>query len=91
MSVGACGPFEAVDVEVAESAFDTLAAECEALRFENRLLKLEVRTLLDTIKCAGDVLEKLIEESKRKKAEEKKKAKEADSHEENERDIKGDH
>lgn len=64
VSVGACGPFEAVDVEVAESAFDTLAAECEALRVENRLLKLEVRTLLDTIKCAGDVLEKLIEESK---------------------------
>ena len=64
VSVAACGPFEAVDVEVAESAFDTLAAECEALRVENRLLKLEVRTLLDTIKCAGDVLEKLIEESK---------------------------
>ena len=64
MSVGACGPFEAVDVEVAESAFDTLDAEYEALLAENRLLKLEIRTFLDTIRCAGEVLEKLIEEAK---------------------------
>ena len=62
VSVAACGPFD--DAEIAESAFDALDAEYEALLAENRLLKLEVRTLLDTIRCAGDVLEKLIEESK---------------------------
>ena len=64
MSVGCCGPFEAGDVEAAESAFDSLAVECEALRVENRLLKREVRTLLDTIKCASEVLENLVKETK---------------------------
>ncbi len=63
MSVGSYGPFEAGDAEACETAFDSLAAENEALKVENRLLKLEVRTLLDTIKCAGEVLEKLIEET----------------------------
>ena len=64
MSVGSCGPFEFGDVEAAESALDALAVECEALRVENRLLKREVRTLLDTIKCAGEVLENLVKETK---------------------------
>jgi len=62
VSVAACGPFD--DAEIAESAFDALDAEYEALLAENRLLKLEIRTLLDTIRCAGEVLEKLIEEAK---------------------------
>ena len=64
MSVGSYGPFEAGDSEACETAFDALDAECEALSVENRLLKREVRTLLDTIKCAGEVLESLIKESK---------------------------
>ena len=64
MSVGSYGPLEAGDSEACETAFDALAAECEALSVENRLLKREVRTLLDTIKCAGEVLESLIKESK---------------------------
>ena len=64
MSVGSHGPFEAGDVEACESEFDALAAENEALQVELRLVKLEVRTLLDTIKCAGEVLESLIKESK---------------------------
>ena len=64
MSVGSCGPFEAGDMEAAESAFDALAAENESLQVEIRLLKREVRCLLDTIKCASEVLEKLTEERK---------------------------
>jgi len=63
VSVGGYGPIEAGGSEACETAFDALAAECEALSVENRLLKREVRTLLDTIKCAGEVLEKLIEET----------------------------
>ena len=64
MSVGSYGPFEAGDAEDCETAFDALAAECEALSVENRLLKREVRALLDTIKCAGEVLENLVKETK---------------------------
>ena len=64
MSVGSCGPFEAGDMEAAESAFDAMAAENEALQIEVRLLKREIRTLLDTIRCASEVLEKLTEERK---------------------------
>ena len=64
MSVGSHGPFEAGDAEACETAFDALAAENEALQVENRLLKREVRTLLDTIKCAGEVLENLVKETK---------------------------
>ena len=64
MSVGSFGPFENGDMEAAESAFDALAAENESLHVEIRLLKREVRCLLDTIKCAGEVLTKLIEETK---------------------------
>ena len=64
MSVGSFGTFEAGYAEAAESAFDALAADHEALLVENRLLKREVRCLLDTIKCASDVLTKLIEETK---------------------------
>lgn len=63
MSVGSHGPFEAGDVEACESEFDSLCIEVEALKAENRLLR-EVRTLLDTIRCASDVLTKLIEETK---------------------------
>ncbi len=64
MSVASFGPFEAGDVEACESEFDSLCIEVEALKAENRLLKREVRTLLDTIRCASDVLTKLIEETK---------------------------
>ena len=71
MSVGSYGPFEAGDSEdcetaldALETALDALAAENEALQVENRLLKREVRTLLDTIKCAGEVLENLVKETK---------------------------
>jgi len=64
VSVGSYGPFEAGDAEACETAFDSLAAENEALQVENRLLKREVRTLLDTIKCAGEVLESLVKETK---------------------------
>jgi hypothetical protein len=64
VSVGSYGPFEAGDSEACESEFDALAAENEALQVELRLVKLEVRTLLDTIKCAGEVLESLLKESK---------------------------
>ena len=64
MSVGSYGPFEAGDSEACESEFDSLCLEIEALKVENRLLKREVRTLLDTIKCAGEVLTKLIEDVK---------------------------
>ena len=64
VSVGSYGPFEAGDAEASESAFDSLCIENEALKVENRLLKREVRTLLDTIKCAGEVLTKLIEDVK---------------------------
>ena len=64
MSVGSHGPFEAGDAEACETAFDSLAAENEALMVENRLLKREVSTLLDTIKCAGEVLENLVKETK---------------------------
>ena len=41
----------------------TRCIENEALKVENRLLKREVRTLLDTIKCAGEVLENLVKEN----------------------------
>ena len=58
MSVGSCGPFEAGDMEAAESAFDALAAENEALQIEVRLLKREICTLLDTIRCASEVFGK---------------------------------
>ena len=64
MSVGSHGPFEAGDAEACETAFDALAAENEALMVENRLLKREVSTLLDTIRCAGEVLESLVKETK---------------------------
>jgi len=64
MSVGSHGPFEAGDAEACETAFDSLAAENEALMVENRLLKREVSTLLDTIRCAGEVLESLVKETK---------------------------
>ena len=64
VSVGSFGPFEAGDMEAAESAFDALAAENESLQVEIRLLKREVRCLLDTIRCASEVLEKLTEEGK---------------------------
>ena len=64
VSVGSCWPFEAGDMEAAESAFDALAAENESLQVEIRLLKREVRTMLDTMRCASDVLTKLIEETK---------------------------
>ena len=64
MSVGSCGPFEAGDMEADESAFDALASENESLQIEVRLLKREIRTLLDTIRCASEVLEKLTEERK---------------------------
>jgi len=64
VSVGSFGPFENGDVEACESEFDSLAAENEALQVELRLVKLEVRTLLDTIKCAGEVLENLVKETK---------------------------
>ena len=64
MSVGSHGPFEAGDVEACESEFDSLCIENEALKAENRLLRREVRTLLDTIRCAGEVLENLVKETK---------------------------
>ena len=64
MIAGSFGPFEAGDAEAAESAFDALASENEALQIEVRLLKREIRTLLDTIRCASEVLEKLTEERK---------------------------
>ncbi|MBK8113386.1 MAG: hypothetical protein IPK44_02060 [Candidatus Accumulibacter sp.] len=64
VSVGSCGPFESGDMEAAESAFDALASENESLQIEVRLLKREIRTLLDTIRCASEVLEKLTEERK---------------------------
>ena len=64
VSVGSYGPFEAGDSEACETAFDALAAENEALQVENRLLKREVSTLLDTIRCAGEVLESLVKETK---------------------------
>jgi hypothetical protein len=64
VSVWSCGPFEAGDMESAESAFDALASENESLQIEVRLLKREIRTLLDTIRCASEVLEKLTEERK---------------------------
>jgi hypothetical protein len=64
VSVGSFGTFEAGDMEAAESAFDALAAENESLQVEIRLLKREVRTMLDTMRCASDVLTKLIEETK---------------------------
>ena len=57
MSVGSHGPFEAGDAEACESEFDSLCIEIEAL-------KREVRTMLDTMRCASDVLTKLIEETK---------------------------
>lgn len=41
-----------------------LLSEFGAVRAENRRLKREIRTLLDTMRCAGDVLQKLIKESK---------------------------
>ena len=64
VSVGSYGPFEAGDSEACESEFDSLCLEIEALKVENRLLKREVRTMLDTIKCAGEVLENLVKETK---------------------------
>ncbi len=64
MSVASFGPFEAGDAEACESEFDSLCIEVEALKAENRLLKREVRTMLDTMRCASDVLTKLIEETK---------------------------
>ena len=64
MSVGSHGPFEAGDVEACESEFDSLCIENEALKAESRLLRREVRTLLDTIRCAGEVLENLVKETK---------------------------
>ena len=63
MSAWSHGPFEAGDSEACETAFDALAAENEALMVENRLLKREVSTLLDTIKCAGEVLENLVKDT----------------------------
>ena len=64
MIVGGNGPFEAGDAEDCESAFDSLCIENEALKAECRLLKREVRTMLDTIRCAGEVLENLVKEKK---------------------------
>ena len=47
-----------------------LCIENEAFKVENRLLKIEVRTLLDTMRCASDVLTKLIFEENEMKPDE---------------------
>lgn len=66
MSVGSCGPFEAEEAAIhpAPDLGGYLWSELGAVRAENRLLKREIRALLDTMRCAGEVLQKLIEESK---------------------------
>ena len=64
MSVASFGPFEAGDAEACESEFDSLCIEVEALKAENRLLKREVRTMLDTMRCASNILTKLIKKTK---------------------------
>lgn len=65
MSVGSCGPFEAEEAAIHPAPdLGYLLSEFGAVRAENRRLKREIRTLLDTMRCAGDVLQKLIKESK---------------------------
>ncbi len=65
MSVGSCGPFEAEEAAIHPAPdLGYLWSELGAVRAENRLLKREIRALLDTMRCAGEVLQKLIEESK---------------------------
>ena len=45
-------------------SYEAMCLENDVLRVEIRLLKREVRCLLGTIKCAGEVLENLTEETK---------------------------
>lgn len=65
MSVGSCWPFEAEEAAIPPAPdLGYLLSELGAVRAENRRLKREIRTMIDTMRCAGDVLQKLIEESK---------------------------
>lgn len=65
MSVGSCGPFEAEEAAIHPAPdLGYLLSELGAVRAENRRLKREIRTMIDTILCASQVLQNLIEESK---------------------------
>ena len=61
MSVGCCGPFDA-DEEDADSDYDRLAIDAEALRVENRLLMRELAEMRAVIKSVTETLQKLTEE-----------------------------
>ncbi len=62
MSVGSCGPLDDDDDGDADSAYDRLAIEAEALRVENRLLMREVAEMRAVIKSVTETLQKLMEE-----------------------------
>lgn len=61
MSVGVCGPFDDGDDD-ADFDYDRLSVECEALRVENRLLRLELQKMRNVISDVNDALKKLLEE-----------------------------
>ena len=63
MSVGVCGPFDEGDDD-ADSDYDRLSVECEALRTENRFLRRELNATRIVIKMVRDQLDRLIEETK---------------------------
>lgn len=63
ISVGSCGPLDDDDGD-ADSAYDALAIEAEALRAENRFLRRELNATRVVIKMVRDQLDRLIEETK---------------------------
>ena len=61
MSVGSCGPFDPDDGD-ADTDYDKLAIEAEALRVENRILMRELEKIRAVIKSVTETLQKLTEE-----------------------------
>jgi hypothetical protein len=60
VSVGSCGPFDADDGD-ADSDYDRMAVEADALRVENRLLMRELAEMRAVIRSVTGVLNNLME------------------------------
>ena len=60
MSVGSCGPFDPDDGD-ADTDYDKLAIEAEALRVENRLLLRELAEMRAVIKSVTETLNNLMQ------------------------------
>lgn len=62
VSAGCNGPFEDDEEGAADTAYDRLAIDAEALRVENRLLLRELQEMRDVVRSVTETLNDLIEE-----------------------------